>query len=175
MKDGKLNKNKIFISVILLCMLVFPSCMRDFNYSKKAATVQTIENFVITETQNGKIKTVLQSDMAVIKESEQVAFLTQPVVKFYDNGKYSATLTAKTGQINLDTNNVKALGECTVSTATGEVLETKDVDYDHIKEKIYSDSDIKITKDKDVIYGKGFESDTKLKNIVIKNQRIILD
>ena len=175
MKDGKLNKNNFFIFVIFLCMFVFPSCMRDFNYNQKSATVQTIENFVVTETQNGKIKTVLQSDMAVIKESEQVAFLTQPVVKFYDNGKYSATLNAKTGQINLDTNNVKAIGECKVITANGEVLETSDVNYDHIKEKIYSDSNIKIIKDKDVIYGKGFESDTKLKNIVIKNQRIIID
>jgi LPS export ABC transporter protein LptC len=149
--------------------------MRDFNYNRKSATVQTIENFVITETQNGKIKTVLNSNIAVIKESEQVAFLTEPVVKFYDNGKYSATLTAKTGQISLDTNNVKALGECKVVTANGEVLETKDVDYDHMKEKVSSDSDIKITKGKDVIYGKGFESDTNLNNIIIKNQRIILD
>ena len=175
MKDGKLNNNKIFIFLVLLCTFLFPSCMRDFNYGKQSAAVQTIENFVITETQNGKIKTVLNSNIAIIKESEQVAFLTEPVVKFYDNGKYSATLTAKTGQISLDTNNVKALGECKVITANGEVLETKDVNYDHIKEKVYSDSDIKITKGKDVIYGKGFESDTKLNNIVIKNQRIILD
>lgn len=175
MKGGKLNNNNIYISLILLCVFLFSSCMRDFNYNRKSATVQTIENFVITETQNGKIKTVLNSNIAIIKESEQVAFLTEPVVKFYDNGKYSATLTAKTGQISLDTNNVKALGECKVVTANGEVLETKDANYDHVKEKVYSDSDIKITKGKDVIYGKGFESDTKLNNIVIKNQRIILD
>ena len=175
MKDGKLNKSKCFVFVILFCAFLFPSCMQDFNYNKKVATVQTIENFVVTETKAGQIKTVLKSDIAVIKESEQLAFLTQPVVKFYDNGKYSATLTAKTGQINLDTNNVKALGDCKIVTANGEVLETSDVTYDHIKEKIYSDNDIKITKENDVIYGKGFESDTKLKNIVIKNQRIILD
>ena len=153
-----------------MCLLC--SCMRDFNYSKSPATVQTIENFVVTETKDGKIKTVLNSDIAVIKESENVAFLTKPVVKFYDDGKYSATLTARTGQISLDTNNVRTIGECTVVTANGEVLETKDVNYDHIKERVSSDSDIKITKGKDVIYGKGFESDTKLNNIIIKNQRI---
>ena len=175
MKDGKLNKNKFYISLVLLCVFLFPSCMRDFDYNNKLATVQTIENFVITETKAGKIKTILNSDIAVIKESEQIVFLTKPVVKFYDNGKYSATLIAKTGQINLDTNNVKAIGECKVLTANDEVLETKDVNYDHVKERVYSDSDIKITRGKDVIYGKGFESDTKLNNIVIKNQRIVLD
>lgn len=175
MKDGKLNNNKVFIFFILLCMFLFPSCMRDFNYSKQSATVQTIENFVITETKGGKIKTVLNSNIAVIKESEHVAFLTEPIVKFYDNGKYNATLTAKTGQIDLETNNVKAIGECKVVTANGEILETEDVNYDHMKEKVYSDSNIKITKGKDIIYGKGFESDTKLNNIIIKNQRIILD
>ncbi len=175
MKDGKLNNNKIYISIVILCVFLFPSCMRDFDYNNKLATIQTIENFVITETKAGKIKTILNSNIAIIKESENVAFLTEPVVKFYDNGKYSATLTAKTGQISLDTNNVKAIGECKVLTASGEVLETKDVSYDHVKEKIYSDSDIKITRGKDVIYGKGFESDTKLNNIIIKNQRIVLD
>jgi len=175
MKDGKLNKNKLLIPVIFLSMFFISSCMQDFNYNQKIATVQTIENFVVTEMQGGQIKTVLNSDMAVIKESEQVAFLTNPTVKFYDNGKYSATLTAKTGQISLDTNNVKAIGECKVVTVKNEILETSDVVYDHIKEKVYSDNDIKITKDNDVIFGKGFESDTKLKNIVIKNQRIIID
>ncbi len=175
MKDGKLNNNKIYISIVILCVFLFPSCMRDFDYNNKLATIQTIENFVITETKAGKIKTILNSNIAIIKESENVAFLTEPVVKFYDNGKYSATLTAKTGQISLDTNNVKAIGECKVLTASGEVLETKDVSYDHVKEKVYSDSDIKITRGKDVIYGKGFESDTKLNNIIIKNQRIVLD
>ena len=54
-------------------------------------------------------------------------------------------------------------------------LQTRDVSYDAKKQLIYSDSDIKITKDKDVMYGKGFESDTDLKNIVIKKQRIIID
>ena len=87
MKDGKLNNNKIYISIVILCVFLFPSCMRDFDYNNKLATIQTIENFVITETKAGKIKTILNSNIAIIKESENVAFLTEPVVKFYDNGK----------------------------------------------------------------------------------------
>ena len=75
----------------------------------------------------------------------------------------------------METNNVKAFGKCTVETVNNEYLQTRDVSYDAKKQMIYSDSDIKITKDKDVIYGKGFESDTDLQNIIIKKQRIIID
>ena len=96
-------------------------------------------------------------------------------LKFYEDGKFQSILIAEEGEINLDTNDVKAFGKCTVETVNNEYLQTRDVSYDAKKQLIYSDSDIKITKDKDVMYGKGFESDTDLKNIVIKRQRIIID
>ena len=178
MKDGKLNKSKfLFLSLSLILSFTLCSCIEEENTIEETppTTEQTIEKFVITETKDGKIKTILEAESAIIDEDNKIATLTLPKVKFYDNGKYKSILIAESGEINMETNNVKAFGKCTVETVNNEYLQTRDVSYDAKKQLIYSDNDIKITKDNDVIYGKGFESDTDLQNIVIKKQRIIID
>ncbi|MBR3655460.1 MAG: LPS export ABC transporter periplasmic protein LptC [Elusimicrobia bacterium] len=178
MKDGKLNKSKIlFLTLCLICSFTVCSCVEEENTIEETppTTEQTIEKFVITETKDGKIKTILEAESAIIDEDNKIAKLKLPKVKFYEDGKYQSILIAEEGEINMETNNVKAFGKCTVETVNNEYLQTRDVSYDAKKQLIYSDSDIKITKDKDVMYGKGFESDTELKNIVIKKQRIIID
>jgi LPS export ABC transporter protein LptC len=178
MKDGKLNKSKIlFLSLCLIFSFTLCSCVEEEETIEETppTTEQTIEKFVITETKDGKIKTILEAESAVIDEEKKVAYLKLPKVKFYDNGKYQSILIAESGQIDMETNNIKAFGKCTVDTAQNEYLQTRDVTYDANKKMIYSSSDIKITKGNDVVYGKGFESDTDLKNIVIKKQRIIID
>ena len=98
-----------------------------------------------------------------------------PKVKFYEEGKYKSTLIAETGEINLNTNNIKAFGKCSVDTVENEHLQTRDVTYNANKKIIYSDNDIQITRGKDVIYGKGFKSDIDLNNIEIKHQKITID
>ena len=178
MKDGKLNRSKIlFLSLCLICSFTFCSCVEEENSIEETppTTEQTIEKFVITETKDGNIKTILEAESAVIDEDNKTAILKLPKVKFYEDGKYKSILIAESGEINMDTNDVKALGKCTVETVDNEYLQTRDVFYNAKKRLIYSDNDIKITKGKDVVYGKGFESDTDLKNIVIKKQRIIID
>jgi lipopolysaccharide export system protein LptC len=84
-------------------------------------------------------------------------------------------LISESGEIDLATNDIKALGKCTVDTVRNEYLQTRDVSYNAKNKLISSDSDIKITRGKDVIYGKGFQSDTDLDNVVIKNERAIID
>ncbi len=179
MKDGKLNRNKFFLNCLfVICSFMLFSCNIHENTEETAVGAkneQTIEKFVITETKDGKIKTILESDFAVIDEDNKIATLTEPKVKFYDDGKYQSTLIADRGKVDMDTNNIKALGKCIVDTVNNEHLETTDVTYDANKKMIFSDGDIKITREDGVIYGKGFESDTDLQNIIIKNERIIID
>lgn len=178
MKDGKLNKSKIlFLSLFLVLSFTLCSCVEEENVIEETppTTEQTIEKFIITETKDGNIRTILEAESAVIDEDKKIATLTLPKVKFYDDGKYKSILIAESGEIDMETNNVKAFGKCTVETIDNEYLQTRDVSYNAKKQLIYSDSDIKITKGNDVVYGKGFESDTDLKNIVIKKQRIIID
>ena len=75
----------------------------------------------------------------------------------------------------METNDVKALGKCTVDTVKNEYLQTRDISYNAAKKLISSNSDIKITRGKQVIYGSGFTSDIDLNNITVRKQRVIID
>ena len=155
MKDGKPNRIKyLFLILLLISTFGLCSCVveEDDTIEKTSITKeQTIEKFVITETKDGKIKTILEAKSAIIYEDKKIAYLTLPKVKFYEEGKYKSTLVEN------------------------EHLQTRDVTYNANKKIIYSDNDIQITRGKDVIYGKGFKSDIDLNNIEIKHQKITID
>lgn len=165
----------------LICFLILgfslTSCKEEESIIEETppTTEQTIEKFVVTETQEGKIKTILEAESAIILDNEKKAYLTLPRIKFYEDGKYTSILVAESGEIDLETNDVKALGKCTVDTVKNEYLQTRDIFYNASKKLISSNNDIKITRGKEVIYGSGFTSDINLNNITVKKQRVIID
>jgi LPS export ABC transporter protein LptC len=136
---------------------------------------QAIEKFTITQTDEGKLKMILEAESAIIDDSKNIAHLKLPVIKFYDKGEYVSMLVTESAIINMETYDVRGIGKCTVDSAKNEHLQTTDLMYDAKKELIYSDNDVKIVRPKEIVYGTSFKADTKLDNIVIKNQRTVLD
>lgn len=135
---------------------------------------QAVEKFTITETEEGKLKMVLESESAVINEEKKRAVLKLPRVKFYKDGEYVSTLITESATINLDTYDVFGHGKCTVDTANNEHLQTTDLQYNAKKDIVFSKNDVKLTRQDEIVYGKGFEADTKLEKIIIKKQRVEL-
>lgn len=171
-------KKNIFCLAFIFCAFFFlAACDKEESIIEETppTTEQTIEKFVVTETEAGKIKTILEAESALIADNEKKAYLTLPKIKFYENGKYTSILAAESGEVDLETNDVKALGKCTVDTVKNEYLQTRDISYNAAKKLISSNSEIKITRGKQVIYGSGFTSDIDLNNITIKKQRVIID
>ncbi len=136
---------------------------------------QAVEKFTITETDMGKLKMVLESESAIINDEKKKAYLRLPRVKFYQEGEYVSTLVTEDAEINLETYDVIGYGKCTVDTANGEHLQTTNLKYNAKKDIVFSNTDVKVTRHGETVYGKGFEADTKLENIIVKKQRIILD
>lgn len=179
--ENKTNIKKIvFFIIFMLLSFSFFACNNNEDESNiieetPPTTEQTIEKFVITETKDGKINTVLEAESAVIDENKKMVYLMLPKVKFYQDGKFMSILISETGEINLENNNIKALGKCTLDTVENEHLQTRDVSYDAATKIISSDNDIKITRKTETIYGKGFKSDVDLNKIIIKKQRVLID
>ncbi|MDR1474081.1 MAG: LPS export ABC transporter periplasmic protein LptC [Endomicrobium sp.] len=136
---------------------------------------QTIEKFTITQTENGKLKMMLEAESAIIDENTNIAHLNLPIVKFYDNGNYASTLIAQKADVNLDTNDVKGIGKCIVDTANKEHIQTTDLMYNAKKNLLYSDNDVKIKKPGHTIFGTRFDADIKLEKVTIRNQRTVFD
>ena len=183
MVSRKMENKKSIIKInlfFLLFFLTFSFCSCNEDESNiieetPLTTEQTIEKFIITETKDGKINTVLEAESAIIDEDKKLVYLTLPKVKFYKDGQFMSVLISETGEINLENNNIKALGKCTLDTVENEHLQTRDVFYDDATKMISSDSDIKITRKTETIYGKGFKSDIDLNKITIKKQRVLID
>lgn len=175
MNAGKQNKKIKLAAIVLLTVFIF-GCKTERTVIEEAPPMseQAVEMFTITETESGKLKMILESESAVINEKKQRAYLRLPRVKFYQDGIYSSTLITETAEINLETYDVIGHGKCTVETVNNERLDTTDLQYNANKSIVFSKTDVKITRPGETVYGKGFEADTKLEKIIIKNQKIII-
>ncbi|MDR3306822.1 MAG: LPS export ABC transporter periplasmic protein LptC [Endomicrobium sp.] len=136
---------------------------------------RTIEKFAITQTEDGKLKMMLEAASAIVDEDGNSARLKLPIVKFYDKGNYVSTLITESADINLETYDVKGIGKCVIDAANNGRLQTTDLTYDAKKNLISSDNNVKIKKPGETIYGTRFDADTKLETVTIKNQRMVLD
>ncbi|MDR0723747.1 MAG: LPS export ABC transporter periplasmic protein LptC [Endomicrobium sp.] len=174
---NSLKKVRLILLFVSCFSCVFFGCREKKIVVEETPPIseQTIEKFTITQTNDGKLKMILEAESAIINEENQIASLKLPIIRFYDNGKYVSTLVTEKAKINMETYDIKGVGRCTIDTADNEQLKTTDLMYEASKELIYSNKDIEITKPDQKIYGTSFESDVKLDNIVIKNQRTVID
>jgi LPS export ABC transporter protein LptC len=178
-----MNFSKKHIVWFAIITIFFLSVFAFFAYRTKKTAVeetpflseQTIQEFTIIETNEGKLGMVLKAKSAVVSESENIAHLKLPIIKFYDKGSYISTFAAESADINMDTYDIKGNGKCTVSSANNEYLQTENLVYDAGEGLIYSNNNVKITRPSETVYGTSFKSDTKLNKIIIKNQRILID
>ncbi|MDR0618220.1 MAG: LPS export ABC transporter periplasmic protein LptC [Endomicrobium sp.] len=170
----KVKLNLVFISLIFIILF---GCKEKKIIIDETPPIseQAIEKFTITQTNEGKLKMILEAESATINEETQIANLKLPIVKFYNNGGYASTLVAERAKINMETYDIQGVGKCTIDTIDNEQLQTTDLMYDASKELIYSNRDIVITNPGQKIYGTSFHSDTKLDNIIIKDQRTVID
>lgn len=176
MRDGKLRRKIELCIIAFSAFLFFAGCRQEKTVIEETPpmTEQAVEKFVITETEAGKLKMVLESESAVIDDEKKTAVLKLPIVKFYREGEYVSTLVTESATINLETYDVSGHGKCTVDTADNEHLLTADLQYNAKKDIVFSRKNVKLTRRDETVYGKSFEADTKLEKIIIKNQRVEL-
>jgi LPS export ABC transporter protein LptC len=147
------------------------------NVTVSTATVgisHIIKNFFTIQDVE-KVKIILKAVSAVVNKNNKNINLKLLTLKFHDNDKYVLTLTAEEANINTMTYDVLGVGKCSLDTASGEHLETINLNYDAKKKIIYSNNNIKIIKSNEIIYGTSFKSDIKFNKIVIKNQKVIFN
>jgi LPS export ABC transporter protein LptC len=168
-----------FVIIIILFLSVFTFFIRSAQKTAVEETLpiseQTIEEFTITETHDGRLGMILKAEFAIVNESENIVHLKLPIIKFYNKGSYISTFVAESADINMGTYDIKGNGKCTLNSAKNECLQTENLIYNAKKELIYSDNNVKVTRPSETVYGTSFKSDTKLEKIVIKNQRILID
>jgi LPS export ABC transporter protein LptC len=163
----------LLISTLMFSQVFFSGCGRkSIEVVQETETVpdQAIEQFTATETQSGKVHWILESVYAQIIESRKEAALKAPVIKFFTAGKYTSTLKAEKGHVNMDTFAIYTEGNCLLDTAKGESLKTTNLRYLPDTQKIVTDEYVTLVKDGSVVNGKGLEATPDLETITIKEQ-----
>lgn len=130
---------------------------------------ETMTEFVTQETDSGRLQWTLAAPRAKRYNARNVFVLDNPRIEFFDQmGNLQTTLTAKNGEYSLVTHDMLAYGNVVATSTKGEVLETDSLRYLNEKDKIVSDSHVKLTRGRDVITGIGMEADHTLDSVDIK-------
>lgn len=161
-----------FATVLAGCALFALGCSEE---AKRAASQQTelpdetVIDFRTQESDSGRVSWTVKAPHADRYNARNVFVMADPTIEFYDEmGNLQTTLTAKNGEYSLATHDMLAYGDVVAVTFKGEVLETDTLRYLNAKDKIVSDSFVKLTRGKDVLTGIGLECDHTLESVDIK-------
>lgn len=139
--------------------IVFPD-----QESWKSTLVISKEGRRIAKVWAGYIATYNKKNMTILKDSIHV--------DFYDRqGRHKSVLTAREGEVDNRTENLKAMGNVVVVSDSGVVLETAELLWDNEKQKIVSEVPVRFTTKTDTIIGDSFISDPDMVNYEIRNAR----
>ena len=166
---------KIVAALFFGCFFVC-SCENDMrevqNLSKKSIGVEEGKEIESYLSQEGKVKAKLTAPLMLRYQNDtpKVEFPKTLRVDFYnDSTKVESKLFAKYGRYLENENKVFLRDSVIVFNMTGDTLICKELYWDQLKAKFYTDKNVIIRKPDQKVYGTGLDADQDFKNITIKN------
>ncbi|MDR0915487.1 MAG: LPS export ABC transporter periplasmic protein LptC [Endomicrobium sp.] len=174
----QLNKKvyNLYYILFFILYLLFSSCKHNklAQISKLDSHVQILKNFKLISTNKGNLRIVVESTLASCHTSD-IIHLEHPVVLFYIDGKYIASLTSSQMALNTKTYDFQSYGQCTLKLVDKTTLTTKQLIYNASKGLIYSYNNIIISAPNNiVIYGTSIQTDIQMKNITIQGYKLLI-
>jgi LPS export ABC transporter protein LptC len=169
-----MHRNCRLLLLLTWCALTATACSdrtpsdADVPQEESKLPDQIITGFDITITDMGVKKTEVQAALAYVFENDKRIDAKDLNVKFYSSsGQYFSELWADSGTIDMETNNMHAIGNVVVLTEDSLKLETESLDWDEKEQEITSDDSVVFYQKKRTVRGKGLVSDPGLKDVVI--------
>jgi len=152
----------LLLSIVLVGCTNDPKLVQDFVSDKEKATEQ-IKGAELLHTENGRIKVRIVADKIERFQNQQpgLIFSEHMEVYFYnDSSELQSTLMANNASVDEDTKIMLAQNNVVLTSNDNKKLETEELVWDEKRNKIYTDTKVKITTGKEVVYGEGFTSNT---------------
>ena len=146
-----------------------PDLVNDL-FQTKAFPVEVISKSKMIHTEEGEIKLEIIANKIerFVGDSARLSFSNGFNVTFYNrSGNVTSNLFAKKAFVD-EKNNLMTARDSVVLKNKKKKLETELLIWDEKKEKIYTNNDVIITTDNEVIYAKGFESDPNFSDYTLK-------
>jgi LPS export ABC transporter protein LptC len=158
-----------FISIMFFSCQNNPDLVNDL-FQTKAFPVEVISKSEMIHTEEGEIKLEIVANKIerFVGDSARLSFSNGFNVKFYNrSGNVTSNLFAKKAIVD-EKNNLMTARDSVVLKSKKKKLETELLIWDEKKEKIYTNNDVIITTDNEIIYAKGFESDPNFSDYTLK-------
>jgi LPS export ABC transporter protein LptC len=134
---------------------------------------QEVSDFVLTETDQGAPQWKLYARYAATYNARNVIVARSIRVDFFDEqGAATSELTAREGEIQLQTRDMTARGNVVLQTREGTRMSTQEMRFLNRQQLIVSPPEQKVRVERagDVLTGYGFESDPALKRFEFKRK-----
>jgi len=136
--------------------------------SDKSSAVVTMRGFHMVQTELGVKKYEIDASEASINpKAKRIRFFSVRT-RYFDKEKEVADLRSDTGVIHTDTNDMEARGNVVMTTVDGSRLETPELYWNNIKNKLQTNEYVKVTRGNNIMEGVGMESDLMLENVTLK-------
>jgi LPS export ABC transporter protein LptC len=161
----------------LAALLVLPGCGTPRSSVPWRATGelpdQEVSDFVLTETDQGTPQWKLYARYAATYNARNVIVARAVRVDFFDEkGAESSELTAREGEIQLQSRDMTARGDVVLQTREGTRMATQEIHFLNREQRIVSplEQKVRVERAGDVLTGFGFESDPDLKHFEFKRK-----
>jgi LPS export ABC transporter protein LptC len=134
---------------------------------------QEVSDFALTETDQGAPEWKLYARYAATYNVRNVIVARAVRVDFFDEqGAQSSELTAREGEIQLQTRDMTARGDVVLQTREGTRMSTQEIRFLNRDQRIVSppEQKVRVERTGDVLTGYGFESDPGLKHFEFKHR-----
>ena len=130
-----------------------------------------VSDFEATETLQGALEWKMYARSAATYRSRNTLVARGLRIDFFDEkGERNSTLTAREGEMNDLSHDMIARGEVVIHTTEGTRMTTDQLRFMNKRQRIQTDSFVRVDRRGDVLTGWGFESDPGLKDFQFKRQ-----
>lgn len=136
---------------------------------------QVMEGLTLSQSEKGEPSWTLKSRLAVLREDSKIATLAEPVMEFYKRGKAVSRVTARSGEVETETHDVRLSSSVVLDSFDDKShLTTTELLYSSARGRFTTTAEITVRRPEGVLRGKGLEAKPDLSEIRIFDQRSVL-
>jgi len=158
-----------FFLLIFIFSCNSENIIKDFSPDENY-TVEITTNATITHTINGKLKAKIDVGKMERFNKNQIIYLSEGVkLNFYNNNIVTSILSSEKAEIDEENNLLKALVNVTLTDKVEKTLNSSSLIWDRNSDDVYTNENVTIKTNDEVIYGSGFKSDSKFEKYYIND------
>lgn len=154
--------------IFFLLTILFCQKKSEEIIEKKRFPSQITTNFELLERATGKRLFKLFAKKALLFDEEKLIYIYEPIVYFFDEeGKVSAILECDSGIVDQKNYNLFGFGSIVVKTNDSTYLYCDSLRWDNQRQRVFTNSFVKLKNESGEIEGIGLESDAGLSKVKI--------